>query len=46
VFNSQVIAKYFEQYQSGTSISTTFNGVQSFTAPRSVRLSAEFNHKF
>jgi hypothetical protein len=46
VFNSQVVAKYFEQYNSGTSIVTTFNGVQSYTAPRSVRLSAEFNHKF
>jgi hypothetical protein len=47
VFNNQDVMKYNEQYNTGSgSISTLFNSVSGYTAPRSVRLSAEFNHKF
>jgi hypothetical protein len=47
VFNSQDVVKLNEQYNSGAgTISTTYNSVAIYGAPRSMRLSAEFNHKF
>ncbi|MGZ3183919.1 MAG: TonB-dependent receptor [Telluria sp.] len=46
VFNSQVIAKYNEQYNSGTAIASTYGTVSAYTGPRSARVSAEYNHKF
>jgi hypothetical protein len=46
VLNSQDVLKLNEQYNSGGNISTTFGAVNSFSAPRSVKFSAEFNHKF
>jgi hypothetical protein len=48
VFNNQGVVKYNEQYNNtanGT-ISTTYNTVSQYGTPRTVRLSAEFNHKF
>jgi hypothetical protein len=46
VFNNQDVLKQNEQYNSGANISTLYGGVSSYAAPRSVRLSAEFNHRF
>jgi hypothetical protein len=47
VLNAQPVLKYNEQYNTGSgTISTLYNSVQSFGAPRSMRLTAEFNHRF
>jgi hypothetical protein len=47
VFNTQSVLKYNEQYNSGSgTISTLYNSVSSYSAPRSMRLTAEFNHRF
>jgi hypothetical protein len=47
VLNDQTIIKLNEQYNSGSGgISTLYNTVSGYAAPRSVRLSAEFNKKF
>jgi hypothetical protein len=46
VFNSQDVLKLNEQYNSGSGQSTTYGAVNQYAAPRSMKLSAEFNHKF
>jgi hypothetical protein len=46
VLNDQSVLKLNEQYNSGVNRSTTYGSVQSYAAPRSMRLSAEFNHRF
>jgi hypothetical protein len=46
VTNSQDVLKLNEQYNSGTGISTTYGAVNSYAAPRSGKLTAEYNHKF
>ncbi|MCS0608262.1 TonB-dependent receptor plug domain-containing protein [Massilia solisilvae] len=47
VFNSQDVAKYNEQYNNGSGgVSVNYNSVSSYTPVRSMRLSAEFNHRF
>lgn len=49
VFNKQTVQAIDEQYTDGTStntVSATYGRVLSYTAPRSVRLSAEYNIKF
>jgi hypothetical protein len=46
VFNNQDVLKLNEQYNSGANISTLYGGVSSYAAPRSMKLSAEYNHRF
>jgi hypothetical protein len=46
ITNSQDVLKLNEQYNSGSGISTTYGAVNTYAAPRSVRLSAEYNHRF
>ncbi|MEN9865611.1 MAG: hypothetical protein RL748_1201 [Pseudomonadota bacterium] len=46
VFNKQTAQNIDETYNAGTAVSTTFNRVISYTNPRTVRLTAEFAHKF
>jgi len=46
VFNRQVAQNMYESYYSGQTVNPLYGGVVSYTAPRSVRLSAEFVHKF
>ena len=47
VFNTQTIAKKYENYNNKDgSRYAIYDGVRSYTAPRSVKLSAEYNHKF
>jgi hypothetical protein len=46
VLNDQQVLKLNEQYNSGVNRSTTFNSVQSYSAPRSARVSAEYNYRF
>lgn len=46
VFNEQTVLKLNEQYNSGVNRATTFNSVQSYSAPRSARVSAEYNYRF
>ena len=46
VTNEQTVLKVNEQYNSGANRSTTFNAVSSYTAPRSARLSVEYNNRF
>jgi hypothetical protein len=35
-----------EAYNSGSGVNPLYGGIVSYTAPRSVRLSAEYNYKF
>lgn len=46
VFNTQDTLKVNEQYNSGTNQSTLYGGVSSYQAPRSMKLTAEYNHRF
>lgn len=46
VTNEQAITKYLEQYNAGSSVSTLYGGVAAFDSPRSVKISAEYNHRF
>jgi len=48
VFNRQADQNIEERYNVGstTAIATTYGRTISYTAPRSVKLTAEFNHKF
>ncbi|HEU4373934.1 MAG TPA: TonB-dependent receptor [Telluria sp.] len=46
VFNTQSVTKVVEQYNSRNARSATYEAQLGFTAPRSARLTAEFNHKF
>ncbi|WP_402720327.1 TonB-dependent receptor plug domain-containing protein [Janthinobacterium rivuli] len=46
VFNRQAVQTIDETYNSGTNVSPTYNRAISYTAPRSMRLTAEYNHKF
>jgi hypothetical protein len=46
VFNEQTMIKRLEQYNSGANRSATYGGVYYYAAPRSLKLSAEYNHKF
>ncbi|WP_426112298.1 TonB-dependent receptor [Massilia sp. PWRC2] len=47
VFNKQTVQNISEIYNSNAAnVSTSFGRVISYTAPRSARLTAEFNHKF
>ncbi|HAT31986.1 MAG TPA: hypothetical protein DCW29_14360 [Janthinobacterium sp.] len=47
VFNKQTAQTIDETYNlEGTTISSTYGRVISYTAPRSVRLTAEYNYKF
>ena len=48
VFNRQVAQNIEERYNVGstTAIAPTYGRVISYTAPRSVKFTAEFNHKF
>jgi hypothetical protein len=46
VFNTQTTMKVIEQYNNRNVRSGTYESVASMTAPRYVRVSAEYNHKF
>jgi hypothetical protein len=46
VFNTQTVQKVFERYNTANVRYNLYEGVQSYTSPRQVKLSAEFNHKF
>jgi hypothetical protein len=46
VFNTQSVQKVFERYNTANVKYNLYEGVQSYTSPRSFKLSAEFNHKF
>ena len=46
VFNAQTVQKIEERYNNFDALRNTYGGVLSMTAPRSVRLGAEYNHKF
>lgn len=46
VFDSQTTQTIDEVYNSAGSVSSTYGRTISYTAPRSIRLSAEYNHKF
>jgi hypothetical protein len=46
VTDSQDVLKYNEQYNSGANVSTTYGAVNAYAAPRSMKLSAEYNHRF
>ncbi len=47
VFNKQVVQAINETYNSGTGvINSTYGRVASYGDPRSVRLTAEYNHRF
>jgi hypothetical protein len=46
VFNRQTTQNMTEAYNSGLTVNPLYGGVVSYTAPRSVRFSAEFVHKF
>jgi hypothetical protein len=46
VFNTQSVTKVIEQYNSRNARSAIYEAQAGLTAPRAVRLTAEFNHKF
>jgi hypothetical protein len=46
VFNKQTAQTIDETYNSGALISSTYGRVISYTAPRSVKLTVEYNHRF
>jgi hypothetical protein len=46
VFNRQVTQTIDEVYNSGTTVSPTYGRTISYTPPRTMRFSAEYNHKF
>ena len=46
VFNRQTTQTIDEVYNSGTTVSSTYGRTISYTAPRSMRFSVEYNHKF
>jgi hypothetical protein len=46
VFNRQVGQNMTEAFNSGLTVNPLYGGVISYTAPRSVRFSAEYSHKF
>jgi hypothetical protein len=46
VFNRQVTQTVDEVYNSGTTVSPTYGRTISYTPPRTMRFSAEYNHKF
>ncbi|WP_332878173.1 TonB-dependent receptor [Massilia sp. S19_KUP03_FR1] len=46
VFNRQATQTIDEVYNSGSTVSPTYGRTISYTAPRTMRFSAEYNHKF
>jgi hypothetical protein len=46
VFNRQVGQNQTEAYNNGSSVSALYGNVISYTAPRSVKLTAEYSYKF
>ena len=46
VFNRQVTQTVDEVYNSGTTVASTYGRTISYTPPRTMRFSAEYNHKF
>ncbi len=48
VFNRQIAQNMTEQYNtdSATTVNANYGGVLSYTAPRSVKLTAEYNYRF
>lgn len=46
VFNTQTEQKVFERYNTANVRYNLYEGVQSYTSPRSFKLSAEYNHRF
>ena len=48
VFNRQAPQNLEERYNVGstTAIASTYGSVISYTSPRSMKLTAEYNHKF
>jgi hypothetical protein len=46
ILNRQVAQNMTEAYNSGSGVNPLYGGIVSYTAPRSVRLSAEYNYKF
>lgn len=46
VFNRQATQTIDEVYNSGSTVSSTYGRTISYTPPRSMRFSAEYNHKF
>ncbi|MFZ6873519.1 TonB-dependent receptor [Undibacterium sp. Di27W] len=46
VFNAQTVQKIEERYNNFNVLRNLYGGVLSLTAPRSVRLGAEYNYKF
>jgi hypothetical protein len=45
-FNKQTTQTVDEVYNSGSDVADTYGRIISYTAPRTVRLTAEYNHKF
>jgi hypothetical protein len=46
VFNRQTAQNMTEAYNSGLTVNPLYGGIISYTAPRSIRFSAEYVHKF
>lgn len=46
LFNEQVVAKNYEQYNAGNARSSLYGAVRTYTSPRSIKIGAEFNHRF
>jgi hypothetical protein len=46
VFNSQTVSKVNEEYNSDSARVATYEMPTFFTAPRSMKFSAEYNYKF
>ena len=46
VFNRQAAQNMTETYNSGNTVNPLYGGIISYTAPRSVKLTAEYNYKF
>lgn len=46
VFDAQVVQNVEERYNNGTRVRTTYETPLSLTAPRSVKLSAQYDYKF
>ena len=46
VFDRQVGQNMTETYNSGNTVNPLYGGIVSYTAPRSMKLTAEYNYKF
>lgn len=46
VFNAQTVQKVYEQFNNRNVLRSTYGGVISYSAPRSAKMTAEYNYKF